>query len=394
MGELGKYARAGALLALFLSGSAARAQWPWKDLDPGRHPVGYRVVRQYDRSRTFGDAVNGVATDRLIEIRIWYPAASSVGTRMPYAGYRDADGADGPIGPLSDTLKLRTERDIKLAGMRFGNDTVQLPARLFASTTGVVRNAPIAAGPFPAIVAAPGRNDASDDNAVLWEYLASHGYVVGLVASQGLNTVSVTQATGSTEAGVRDMEFALAHLLGMREVDGTRIGTAGFSLGGLWALVLAMRNARVRGVVGLDPAFIFERTSASLRASPLFDSTRFATPLLVFAQRDGEWAPEVIEALRAAPRFTIRIAGMDHTDFSSYGAALRNHLGAAAREPAMRHRLNGFVAVATYVRDFLDAFVKGDEARALAIRSKPRWGGVKSEDVDFSFRLGAPVVEQ
>ncbi|HJR40587.1 MAG TPA: dienelactone hydrolase family protein [Gemmatimonadaceae bacterium] len=378
-------------MALLVScwASPSAAQWPWKDLEPGAHPVGYRVVRQYDRSRTFG----GVAADRLIELRIWYPAAPSSGaTPMTYAAYRDVDPADGPTGAFTDTMRLRTERDIKLAGMRFARDSVEPPAKLLASRTGAVRNAPARPGPFPAIVYAPGRNDSSDDNVVLFEYLASHGYVVGAIASQGLNTVTVGQGAGTVEAGVRDLEFALAYLLGTPEVDGARVGAAGFSFGGTWALLLAMRNARVRGVVALDPSFTFPRGDGVIRASPSFDSTRFTTPLLVAAQRGDEWSSLAIDALRSAPRFTLRVAGMSHSDFCSYGIAYRNVLGAAARDPIIRHKVAGYIGVATYVREFLDAFVKGDSAQAMAVRSKPRWRGVGSDDVEFTFRLGAPQV--
>jgi dienelactone hydrolase len=385
-----------AVVAALLVARAADAQWPWRDLEPGPHPVGYRVAREYDRTRTFVPAVgpNGAtsgAIDRLVEIRLWYPATASSGTAMPYRGYRDAVAADGPTGPLTDTLGLRFDRDARLGAVRSGGDSTVLYPRVLEARTGVVRDAPPAPGPFPAIVYAPGRNDSSDDNVALFEYLASHGYVVGAIASQGVNTVTVLGGATALEMSVRDMEWALARLLALPQVDASRIGATGFSFGGTSALALAMRNVRVRAVAALDPSFTFPRGSDALRAWSFFDSTTFLTPVMVAGQRRADWSTATLDALRHAPRFEVRIGGTQHADFCSYAMVFRSVIPGALRDSTLRFRADVYIGLAAYVRDFLDAYVKGDGAKQLALRSKPRWRSIRNDDVDFSFQLGSPI---
>jgi len=50
--------------------------------------------------------------------------------------------------------------------------------RLLATDTFAVKNAPAVAGRFPVVIYHPGVEGTAEDNSALFEYLASHGYVV------------------------------------------------------------------------------------------------------------------------------------------------------------------------------------------------------------------------
>lgn len=379
--------------AAMVAGVAADApaqSWPWREVDRGRHAVGFRTIRDYDPSRSLVSVVDSSGTrravDRLIELRIWYPAAQS-GESMRYRGYRDVDPADGPTGPLTDTLLLRIDGQLDRGAMNYVRDPTARE-RLLDLRTGAVRNAAPAAGPFPIILYSPGANDTSDENVVLWEYLASHGYVVAMVPSMGVSTINLSGAPGTLEMAARDMEWALARMRQMPFVDATRVATMGFSFGGSAAMVVAMRNTRVRAMVGLDPSFVFSERLTMLRASPWWSPATFEVPVLILSQRRERDPAAVLDSLVRAPRFAIRVGGLAHGEFTSYATAFRSITPAMFRDPGLRYRVDAFAGMTDYIRDFLDAYVRGEDARATGLRRKPEWRGVPSDSLSFTFQLG------
>ena len=50
--------------------------------------------------------------------------------------------------------------------------------RFLAAKTIAVKDAPAAVGRFPVVIYHPGLGGSYEDNSVLFEYLASHGYLV------------------------------------------------------------------------------------------------------------------------------------------------------------------------------------------------------------------------
>ncbi len=324
--------------------------------------------------------------DRLIELRVWYPAERG-GEAMRYRVYRDVDPADGPTGPLTDTLLLRIDQNHTRGALGYVRDSTAR-VRLLDVRTGAVRNASPAAGPFPLVLYSPGANDTSDENVVLWEYLASHGFVVAVVPSMGVRTVNLSGEPGTLEMAARDMEWALARMREFRFVDAARVATMGFSFGGSAAMIVAMRNTRVRAMVGLDPSFVFSERLTTLRSSAWWDPAGFDVPVLILSQRRERDPGAVLDSLVHAPRFAIRLGGFGHGDFTSYATAFRSVTPASWREPTLRFRAAGFAGMLEYIRDFLDVYVRGDSSRAGTLRSKPDWKGVAGDSLSFTFQLG------
>src|SRR5262249_54263126 len=183
-----------ALAALFALAwtSPANAQPPplWGKLSPGSHAVGFRTVWQLDYSRrynmTFGGATNYATgkAPRPILINICYPAKAADGAKARrHRDYLEIGSADPPLARFSEALadyergqyaaELPTKPGEKPAdrGKHLVDDLLDIP-------TPCVRDAAAAEGRFPLVINHAGYGSTFEDNSVLCEFLASHGYVV------------------------------------------------------------------------------------------------------------------------------------------------------------------------------------------------------------------------
>ncbi|HEX5425683.1 MAG TPA: hypothetical protein VFW94_19190 [Candidatus Acidoferrales bacterium] len=108
-------------------------------------------------------------------------------------------------------------------------------------------NAKLAAAPsrFPLVLLSHGSGGAAMQLAWLGEYLAAHGYIAAAVNHPGNNALETYTIQGFTLWWLRahDLSVVLDKLLGDRtfgpRIDRTRIGAAGFSLGGYTVIEIA-----------------------------------------------------------------------------------------------------------------------------------------------------------
>ena len=190
----------------------------WGDLRPGPHSVGHRVTRVFDPTRTFGARVGATGTSdvRLVTVHVWYPASTSSAGSMVLQDYLALNETDGPITPA-----VRQRRELDLDGLWSDLCICRAPrtgadARLTTppgTPVAAVGSATPAEGRHPVVVYSLGDDMHSLENVVLWEYLASHGYMVAVTPSMGHKEVPM-EPIGLTavEIRARDMEFALGWL--------------------------------------------------------------------------------------------------------------------------------------------------------------------------------------
>jgi len=82
-------------------------------------------------------------------------------------------------------------------------------------------------------------------------------------------------------------------------------------MGGVYALLLAMRNNRIGAVVGLDPSFIGGQPSYAYKywEAPYYDIARIKAPLMVLYRgtdgSDKKW--DIVDSLRYSDRYLIQI---------------------------------------------------------------------------------------
>jgi dienelactone hydrolase len=393
---------------LLVGSTVAEAQRLWGDLEPGPYPVGYRTVRVYDGSRTFGPGPIAARlgppaqSRRLMSVRVWYPAAPNAAGRMALGEYLDLRVVDGPVTP---TVRERIELDLDgmwsdLCTCRTPRDAADRRLQALRDTpTASLRDAAPASGRHPVVVYSLGHDMHALENVVLWEFLASHGYLVAVTPSVGHRAVPM-EPVGATSAEVktRDLEFVMQWLGGIPFADLDRVAAGGFSLGGWSALMLAFRNGDIDAIVALDGSFNLPNRVAAVQAMPFFRPSIFALPLLNLRQDEPESDLSILESLTNSERYDTKIGDLDppnasHHSFTSiYTFSVEFYPSSGDRDElaGLSYNRAVFQLVAERVRVFLDAFLKRDAGARAALQQPPREPGVPDGMVGHRYLAAAP----
>ncbi len=138
---------------------------------PGKDAVGFRVVQQYDYSRSYQgkNDVTGKPSQgeraRPIQTLIWYPAEGGGPTHVTFADYLEL---------------LTTQENFKQTPEVAAGILAPIKkdySSALATVMWAIKDGPAKPGSFPVIIYAPSFN-APAENADLCEYLASNGYIV------------------------------------------------------------------------------------------------------------------------------------------------------------------------------------------------------------------------
>jgi dienelactone hydrolase len=215
-------------------------------------------------------------------------------------------------------------------------------------------------------VYAPSYRGAAFENADLCEYLASQGYVVIASPSTGQGPFGMNDDLEGVEAQVGDIQYLIGYAHRLPQADTDHLAVIGYSWGGLANVMAAAKDARIGALVSLD---------GSVRSYPdVIDQSRFLTPdrltvpmlYIAAAPRQIEDLPadmnrerSFLNRMKYGDLYRVTLAPYVHPNFSvmsgqrflaesGYGNYDKDELSAA----------NGWLE--TYVRRFLDAFLKGD----------------------------------
>ncbi len=120
-----------------------------------------------------------------------------------------------------------------------------------------------------------------------------------------------------------ELQDALGLLGTWPSADLNRAGAVGYSFGARAALLLAMRDPRVKAVVSLDGGIGTAAGAGSLRQAPSFHPDRATAPILHFYEDlDPSMTPDftLLQSLPAAVR-TERVVDLHHVHFTTLGLA-------------------------------------------------------------------------
>ena len=360
---------------LLLTGPPAWAESPflaWDGLAPGPHAVGFRLAESWDASRPFGPprdyrgAPRPFFARRFLPVSIWYPAAPG-GQPMRYGDYVDqmAWGPDGEARPGRRDAELRFVQGVTPLASPPRPEAV---SGLLGQPVLARRDAPPREGRFPVVVYAPGQAYPAGDNSVLCEYLASHGYVVLAAPSVGRDTWRMGSDLGDLEAQARDLEYLAGFARTWPQADTERLGTVGYSWGGLANVLFAVRDTRVKALVSLDGAVRHGELLQAARSLPFFAPERLRVPSLLLhcspeKSIPGFAEPGFFELARHADVTRVVVAKAEHHDLSAFSSLLRR-----ASEPGASRdwtaETRAYEALCRATLGFLDAHLKG-QARDL-----------------------------
>lgn len=361
----------------------------WGALAAGPHAVGFRVFDEYDFSRTFRSQLDfrGArlrdGNPRPIQVSVWYPAEP--GAEQPHLRLRDylllmtreVDFDSPPsddVGPVLRRFRIeRAPDDLDVATL----------AR---------RDAPLLPGRFPLILYAPSLGSSSAENVVLCEYLASHGYVVAASPAVGMYDRQMVGSITDLYAQVHDLAFLAAFMRSFPGVDMERVGTLGFSWGGLSNVVLAMLNSTVKAVVSLDGSISFADHVKLARDSFLYDPDTFRVPFMLVSQSPWRYAQirdySFFRELEYSDVVLVYAHDLVHMHFASTFMSLFGFIPSEGNAPTTDEAriLGSYHVVCRYTLQFLDAHLKGSEEAAAFLGRAPEENGIPGEVLSVTRR--------
>jgi dienelactone hydrolase len=294
----------------------------WAGLIPGPYRVGYRRL----------DTAGGV-------VHAWYPT-SARGSRLRFRDYLGDDAH-------------RLESFLAQAGV-----DPATTGSLFASLLYAVRSPRPLERAFPLVLIAQGNGQDVADQVVLCEYLASRGFVVATTPSPMLHTPLEREdqvgALADTQAS--ELAAAISAVSIVLRVDSQHLGVVGHSFGARAALLLAMRDPRIRAIVSLDGGIGTATAVEPFRRAPSFRSAAPLPPLLHFYEElDAFMTPDfaLLRSLHTAELILEPTEGMHHAHFTTYGFAAAVFPDLAAVTHATSATARGAVAVEERTATFL-----------------------------------------
>lgn len=362
----------------------------------GPYAVGFRVVQQYERSRSFlkvdasGNAIGGDHA-RPIQTLIWYPATIDRGAMpMAFGSYLDlmATEHDFSVGRGQLQAKLKKILEDNYISKNYDRERVE--------ATHAFRDARPERGQFPVVIYAPSLSGSAIENADLCEYLASYGYIVLASPSMGLHSPGMTWDLKGIEAQVADIEFLISYLHSVPEADGAHIAVAGWSWGGMSNIFAAAQDWRVDAIVSLDGGFRYQ--SARMKegvSAGLVDPNSFTVPTIYFSSKPYtleelhkftgiDMSYDFLDTLKYNDLYFVQTSEMIHPGFSSFFIRFREDQYFTDYTPAEFSR--DYSLVALYTLQFLQAYLKNDAAALAYLKNNPEKNGVPQHLFEMNFR--------
>ena len=359
-------------------------------LSAGPFRVGYKIIVGRDASRSFGSRYDGAGRPqsglqaRAMKLHVWYPARPNGRLPMAYAEYIWEAAELAAAAPLTAEFRIAAESEYRALPLRRKAAAERL-AGLLTSPTRAVRDAALSAGRFPLILYAPSINADPYENAVLFEYLASHGYVVASAPCVGLLEQETGRNRDGAAAQFEDLRFVLSRAVEEAGVDEERVGALGFSWGGTSVLLLALQHAGLDAVATLDGAAGFAEYRPVARSFSSWTPQNLRAAFLEVLPSDEPREPAFGGKAKYADWYLWRVPGVRHSDFA---ADSQMKLRWAASDPAFDRTWAFYIALAGRLKDFFDAALKGD--RTAAERLKAPAAGPDGSSWAFEASLPPP----
>ena len=375
------------------------------ELKPGPYAVGFKVVDNYDYTRTYfgkfdqyGEKVKQKA--RPIQTCVWYPAdAKKAGQkeRMRFRDYAYLVATELGARELTPAVKDEAVNGFFLFFSTPGYRKPELDV-----LTEAVQDAEPAPGNFPLVVYGASINCPAFENSVLFEYLAGYGYIV--VSSPCVGVASRFVETGATgaEAQARDILFLLGFMHDFPGVDHTKTALMGFSWGGMSAVLAAMRDTRIDAVVCIDGSIAYNKYMDDfITKSPYYNIDKMTMPLLFL--RSKQIPPEIskryggqpqekdnfFEDLKNSDAYHIRFNHLMHGNFCSAFIKFMDMKGPDKLESSPEEVNRSYNLACHYVHRFLDATIKGDTGALTYMSNSPQENNIPDGIIVKRFKKGS-----
>ena len=345
------------------------------NLKTGDFNVGFEHYLIIDSTRNYqieNDFTNQLVY-RPIPVSIWFPAVvdNKNSKQLTVLDYLEVLKEEEESKKLPNELLLDWFSDL-------GGETPQSRAHL-SEKVNALSNATFLEGKFPVVVYAPSYQASSIENFVLFEYLASNGFVVISSPSRGTSTRWLEGGTTKDmETQSRDVELLLKEIHKYENIDFDRIALMGFSFGGLSNAITVMKNKKINALVSLDGT---ERYNyAVLEKSPYFDLDSFNVPYIHFAQKNipeevlaSDRIPaelnykfQLYDSLKYNDAYSYKLHDLTHSHFGSIGVlfAFRDK----RQDKSDMKIMASYKLLSEYTLQFLNATLKNKKKQRNSLR--------------------------
>jgi dienelactone hydrolase len=289
----------------------------WNALTPGPLAIGFKAILLRAQASEF---LHG--PQHLVQIGIWYPSQPESGTPMTFRDYLVLEATDNSYD--EPTAEARQSAiDEFTSKLTSAGVTPQTAASLVNSPMVARMNAQTRPNPTrsPIVYIAQGNGQLAADQAVLAEFIASHGYIV--VTSPSVMAVTGPM-TSDDQTGARaeeqsdDIDRAVSDIGDWPNAVNIPVSVVGYDFG-VDALALYAMHHPVNAFVSLD-AMTPPSAIASLKSVPMFDAARTLPPVLNLYEDYNHGAPD-LSFLNASQLDTQTFTSMRHVHFTTIGFA-------------------------------------------------------------------------
>ncbi len=343
----------------------------WLGLEPGPYRVGYRQELRFDPTRSYDNPLAPLP-ERPILINRWYPADGS-GEPMLVDDYLDVAVHDE--SGFAELLERHVREVMANEALPDANAVAnrrELLERMLAEPVLARRGAQLLPGAWPVVLYHPGLGGAFADNFVLFELLASHGYLV--VSSAFVPSGEAHFAIDwDPSTSIADLDFLVHELSETGELGHeVPLAVTGHSYGAQAALIYAMQGRRVDAVISIDstlengdpeaPWFYREEKWKWFERG----QTIRVPSLIMVSQYHSQ--TRFVDAMTESDRRLVVVPTLGHNDFVSHGGALLTLHAHSLRDPESgpaSHYAQSYAWELRTIHAFLDG-VLGKDASRLA----------------------------
>ncbi|MCA0933293.1 hypothetical protein LCM02_12595 [Lutimonas saemankumensis] len=354
------------------------------NLSYGDHQPGFKVILTTDYSRSFSASKNLENNNkqkqfRPMQICVWYPALKDKSKgQMTFKDYFLLKTSE--TGEIVVTKKVVDQMITDFVNSD-GIDRARLEAE-FDAEMKALKEGVSAPGEFPVIVYGPSWWSNAFENATMFEFLASHGYIVVSTPSMGPVSREMPLTRDGIECQARDMEFSLGKIIETGLSNTSQIATMGFSLGGLSNVISAARNKNIKAWIGLDPSI--HEAYELFEASPYTQYEKFTIPMLFVNSVGYMNELPFYDRLFYSDAYLVNLPKLKHTDMASFFIKLGMGLD-GSDDSRLKTQNLGYELICQYILTFLDGVFKEDlkpellSSRLQSISSDKNFAGVKSK---------------
>lgn len=353
-------------------------------LEPGSFKVAFRSFWKLDTSRNYqfkeDDMVRVPQQKRPVLFNIWYPVDKVSGSPMRYENYFDIAVEDPDFEIFSRTLKgfaLNVVANEIFDQAYEELDSINLEGynRLMDKPTAAYSDEPYPRGRvFPLVIYHAGAQSSYDDNSVLCEYLASHGYVV--IGSAFQHEDGSSLSVDGAEGSFNDVDFILQESKKLGFINTSEVTLIGHSLGAQMLLMYQAKGlSKVQSIIPIDATFenhsmyddlFWSEVIGLLKENP----EQFTNRFLGISGYDAFY--QLYERFEKTDRHYLSIDHLTHNEFISQGVLRKKILEELELETFEPDKSYGMVSQQyAYVCERIVDFISGnpfEPSRSDALR--------------------------